>query len=1628
MASEPLDIAIIGMAGCYAGARNVKTYWQNILNKVYSVSDAAPDWAQPYLDPDSKASNRIYTAQGGWLHNLAEFDPREFGVMPNAVDGREPDHFLALQNARDALADSGYLDKPFDHERAGIVLGRGNNTNRGQATLLAHGSLLDQVVELVATVRPDFSADEIDSLREGLRAQLPPFNPEMLPGLIPNITTGIIANRLDLMGPNYIVDAACASSLVAIEHAARELRSGRCDLMLSGGVHAQTPPQTYMIFSQINALARDHIRPFQKGANGTLLGEGCGVLVLKRLEDAERDGDRIYAVIKGIGVASDGKAKGLFAPRQEGQVVALRRAYESSGIDPATIGLIEAHATGIALGDRTEVRSLSTLFGPRDGALPQIALGSVKSMISHAIPASGAASMIKMALSLYQKVLPPTLCDEPAPELELEKTPFYINNETRPWIHDERTPRRAGVDAFGFGGINAHVILEEYRPRSSGTVQVSPQTPVMHAPSESELVVLGAESRPALLAAVDALREMLRTAPQAELPAVAKACAERAEGTHRLAIVAGSTADLLKRLDQAADKLHDPAAGPFKTRGGLYYGIGDAPGKVCMLFPGEGAQYPNMLADVCVHFPQARSWFDFLETTAEGRGARAPVIFPVPTSIDEQTRAGLEAQLHEMDYGAESVFTASMALYEILSTLGLKPDAMLGHSTGENTALTASRVRHFENRSEIADTVRDLNRIYRELDEQGAIIEGALLTVGALKPPQREALLTRADGKLQVAMDNCPNQLVLFGSREDVHALKTELSAEGAICVELPFGRAYHTELFKPIGDAYRRYFASIGFGPGVATLYSACSVGPFPQDADAIRELVAQQWESRVRFTETVQRLYDDGYRVFVEAGPSGNLTSFVSDILRGREDVVAIASNSRRKSGISQLQHALAQLYTAGVAIDPRELFAFRSIAPLDLQTGPAALKVRPRLNLMMPKLHWPQDLPVPPLPIQGTAVAPQAPTAPSVAPTPVTLSSDPRSTFLQSHFALMQEFLDSQARVLGLATAAGGDAGAASLPAVQQQATSPAASANPAPTLQRRADDFPMLGSIVEQTPTRLTIEREFSLSRDLFLRDHTIGGAPSQRDPDLLPIGVIPFTFSMEILAEAAMRLIGRSDRVVVAIEQARGNRWLSLDDDSVRLRIVAERDPASTSEDRVSVRIFMLGTGPQGGMLVFEGTVVLNAQYPQSPAARPWSSSDEFAPANNPDGELYSHGMFHGPRLQGVKHVRRWGSDSIEADLEAIPTHDYFTFTQAPRFQFDAAMLDAAGQLAGYWLTEKHTWGFNCFPFRLGRFSLYGPPPAPGSRVICRGDVRFTDDTILEAQFDLIDADGKVIMRADGWEDRKFAVPKRLYEFRIHPHREFMTQRYLDGQLAPDIQLRQMEPFPPHFLDEGGAIWKRMLAHMLLNQAERRSFYALPATGPRREEWLMGRTAAKDVVRDWAAGLGVSLCAADIEIANDEDGAPRIVCPALHGHALPALSISHSRYWAVAALTPAGTQLGLDYQRLEGIDAGNLATGGLSESERPLATHTDNGEHLRRAAALWCAKEAAAKAVGTGLQGRPLDWTVTAARFDGARAQIRIEHQGRQFDVDVRFPGPHEVVAVCRTGQTVQQHSRAESVA
>jgi acyl transferase domain-containing protein len=457
------SVAIVGMACLFPKAPDAETFLANMLASVDAIGDPPDEWASDVvLDVDSDANDRLYTARGGYLGSLAEFDPVALGVMPSSLDGAEPEHALALRIGWEALADAGYDRDGVDHERTEVVLGRGTYVNRGFVAFLQHTLAVDQTIHVLATLHPEHSPAELAEIKRELKAALPPFTAETAPGLVSSVMCGRIANRLDLMGPAFVVDAACASSLIAVDVGMSDLLAGKCDLVLAGGVQVSSTFPIALIFSRLGALSRrGQIRPFTADADGTLLGEGVGMLVLRRLQDAARDGDRIYAVIRGVGSASDGRGAGVLAPRLEGEVLAMRRAYERANVAPDSVGLVEAHGTGTPVGDSTELQALTRVYGKDSDGSPHVALGSVKSMIGHAIPAAGAAGLIKAALALHHRVLPPTLHHEPA-HPALAGTPFYLNGETRPWVHGGRLPRRAAVSAFGFGGINAHAVLEEH--------------------------------------------------------------------------------------------------------------------------------------------------------------------------------------------------------------------------------------------------------------------------------------------------------------------------------------------------------------------------------------------------------------------------------------------------------------------------------------------------------------------------------------------------------------------------------------------------------------------------------------------------------------------------------------------------------------------------------------------------------------------------------------------------------------------------------------------------------------------------------------------------------------------------------------------------------------------------------------------------------------------------------------------------------------------------------------------------------------------------------------------------------------------------------------------------------------
>lgn len=970
-------IAIIGMACIFPQAPDLAGFWRNILAGLDAVGEPQDEWeAQRYLD-----SGRINTQHGGYLNDLYRFDPREFGIMPNSVDGGEPDQFLALKVAFDALQDAGYAGDGVDHRDTGIILGHSTYLHRGQVSHIQNHIVLDQTLELLKAAQPSLSEDDLARLRTALQKQLPPSNTDIAPGLVPNVMTGRIANRLNLKGPNYIVDAACSSSLLAVNAAMDELRSGRSRLMIAGGVNASLPAEVSVIFTQLGALSgRGKVRPFEQGSDGTLLGEGLGMVVLKRLDDALADGDRIYAVLRGIGQASDGRGTGLLAPSEEGEALSIRRAYESSGVDPASISLVEAHGTGIPLGDKTEIAALRSVLGARQGLLGSVAIGSVKSMISHCIPAAGIAGLIKTSLALHHKVLPPTLCGTVNPALGIGATPLYVNTASKPWIAKPQNPRRAGINSFGFGGINTHAVLEE--------APAAAQRPLSFARRECELCVFAAADEAALLAQVQQVQGYIENNPGVALLDLAATLAARdcADKPVRLAVLADDVAELAKKLQQAAKKIAEAKSPRWMTRTGLVFSSQPLQGKLAFLFPGEGSQYLNMLADLAQQFPEVREWFDFWQGLYDEQpgSTRTDILFPPASELDDQLRQRLEARLFDMDVGSEAVFVASQALFSLLGALGVEPDAMLGHSTGESSALAASGAITFTNREQLADFIRELNKVYRGVLDGGGIATGALLTVGALKREVVDRHIAARTEPVVVAMDNCQNQLVLFAGRATIEALLQLLSEEGGICSILPFDRAYHTPLFAAVTSAFHHYYRDVGLQAPKTALYSCASAELFPADPAAVCELAAAQWSNTVRFRETIANMHRDGVRYFVEVGPSGNLTGFVNDILGG-EEYLAIASNARKRSGVEQLFSLLGSLFANGKAVDLGKLYRGIACRVLDLdQPLP-----QPRRGMLvkntMPVVHVNEALgqllrelfqPVAAVPAQPLAASPTAP----------------------------------------------------------------------------------------------------------------------------------------------------------------------------------------------------------------------------------------------------------------------------------------------------------------------------------------------------------------------------------------------------------------------------------------------------------------------------------------------------------------------------------------------------------------------------------------------------------------------------------------------------------------------------
>ncbi len=884
---EPLDIAVVGMACRYPGADDLAAYWSNIVAGTDSVTEVPADRWDPELhyDPDpARAGERTPSRWGGFLQ-AAPFDALAHGIAPASLGSIEPVQLLALDTAARALADAGYAGRrQFDRSRTSVVFGAEAGTDLAGA----YG---------FRTLYPGY----LGQLPPELDQQLPQLTEDSFPGVLANVIAGRVANRLDLGGANCTIDAACASSLAALDLACKQLRDGDSDMVLCGGADVHNGINDYLMFASVRALSpTGRCRPFDASADGIALGEGVACVVLKRLADAERDGDRIYAVVKAVGASSDGRSLGLTAPRPEGQRRALERAYRRAGIAPAEIGLVEAHGTGTVVGDSTELAVLTEVFA--DSAASSCSLGSVKSQLGHTKCAAGLAGLIKAARAVHSGVRPPTLhLAGPNPDWKPDASPFFFDTEARPWTAPPGK-RLAGVSAFGFGGTNYHAVLAGHEDGPYGGGE--PEHGLDAWPAE--LFCFRGADRDAALGAIDRLAARLEQNDAAGRPWPLRDLAaetSRGEGAIRIAVVATDLDDLPAKLDRArsfdsGDGVHVHDATPASG------------GRSAFLFPGQGSQRPGMLNDLFIAFPHLRG----LLYEADPRLAAA--MFP-PAAFTPEERAAQRAAVTDTRTAQPALGIAGAAAHQLLTSLGIRPDCTAGHSYGELVALWAAGA-------------YDTGTLLRLSDRRAHAILAA-----AGDDPGAMAAVSAAPSELPelppgcvLANHNAPAQSVISGPTAAVDAAIGALRDAGIRAERIPVACAFHSEVVAAAADALASELAAASVTEPTIPVWSNTTASPYPVEASSVRALLARQLAEPVRFAEQIEAMYASGVRTFVEAGPGRVLTGLVGRILGDRPHT-AVPIDIVGGHGLTRLVNALGELAAAGVPFDPEPLFAGRASA---------------------------------------------------------------------------------------------------------------------------------------------------------------------------------------------------------------------------------------------------------------------------------------------------------------------------------------------------------------------------------------------------------------------------------------------------------------------------------------------------------------------------------------------------------------------------------------------------------------------------------------------------------------------------------------------------------------------------
>ena len=1527
------DIAIVGMSMLCPGAKTLGEFWSNLVNGVDSITDAPEGVIESFFfgATDNKTPDKFYCRRGGFTPH-AVVDPVRYGIMPVTAEGSDPDQLISLMLAENALLDAGIPQKGISVDKASIIIGRGNFAGLPQ---LRGGGVVryaNEVVRIVHNALPGISESDLDKVKKDYQSFFGRYASDTATSTIPNLAASAVSNHFDMHGPAYLIDGACASGILALEQGIHLLRTGQSDIALIGAIHSTQNAVFWSAFTLMGALSyKGVIAPFSKDADGLVIGQGAGYLVIKTLERAIRDEDRIYAVVKGTACGSDGGGHSVLVTDTDGQSAVVKRAWQRAGMDPSVVGYVEAHGTGTPVGDATEARTLARMFG--DSSAPQAYVGSVKSNIGHLMPAAGMAGLIKTALALYHRRIPPTLhCENPSDALMASR--FTPPQETIDW-EESGLPLIAGVDAFGFGGIDSHAVMTAYEepPKLHRSYAVDRRKG--YAPG---LYVITAATKEALLEKLDYQQGKNRVGP----------FIGPADDRYRL-VLFDATED---RIQQAAQIVKRDK--PWLGRSDIWYTnnplILDG-GKVAFMFPGWDANPPvehdSIVDELNLTWPENQAP---TSEEAERQYQELWSTYAEKTGTDETAAEG-------RSFAEDIIDRTNMAqlVDEALRKTGVRPDMYVGHSIGEWHAARAVGM---------IDESAALMMDHFFFDPENTIPNEympdfhSVAINGTLSPEGRARLLAIPD--VWLTNDNCPSQILLCALGTSLDALEQAAKDEHVFFQLLPFGSSIHTPMVNPVLGYLNEQLSTIELKEGDTPVWSSEERAVIKPDQTADKGF-GHHFAEPVEFRKLVGDLYErEGVRVFIQIG-GGSLPQFVDDTLSGRPCATVSSVVPGRRFSVDQLRRVHAMLFVEGGPAD----LDFMGVNPIYrtaksiyfMPIGAPLVQDLPVLDELL-KDYAPASeriaAPVPsPSPAPAEASTPVHPVEQAETAAPIPYNPYRRGTGILPPRGFTRGNFQPSARPLVAASVSGQTIGGAQSAPSSPAHFSPVPPPSPVlPAVPSSAPaplpaEKPPVSPPAEKPPSRAGTRFEEPLEADLdrypYLEDHSIVNQPvgwTNRD-DIFP--VIPLTMTMTLLAD-------------IAKKHAPGQRVIKMTQVTA-MDFINVTPPWSgvvqgfwRSEDVLSLTI------PGKIMMAF----TMGTEAPEVPTE--WvekAKEDVGEPRMEPieREKVYSDYAFHRDRFRSLIRSEKFGQNGF--------------VNQITKREGMGSLLDQMGQSVGLFLHLYMENNQVSFPVRVNELTFYQDMDDDEGIFMNYVVIRTVTDSFITADIVYL-RDGKVWAIARGWTNQRIGIDHGLWLCVIKPQVNLLAV-----PLADDVYYAGYEGELPN---RNSMIF---LYLRYLTSSEKKVCSAR-ATEEAQDDFVVGRIALKDALKAKYKTGDSYVYPIEFDTRYDENGKPHVLWTDGHPIDPPIeVSLAHKDHKGVAIL--ADHPVGIDIETIEDKEQSfwDLA---FTDSEQELLRAQPDPN--RAAIQFWVAKEAYGKMLGTGLGGDPKKHVVSGIDGD----QLTVEGQ------------------------------------